>query len=117
MPEPDGITAWLFRIARNHIIDHQRKEKRRDRIHQLLGRSRISARSVESIAEVNDALAKVLDMLDTLNPRDREIVALRVAGGLTSREVADVVGISEVAATGAYYRALDRIVRSIGQNS
>jgi RNA polymerase sigma-70 factor (ECF subfamily) len=113
-PEPDGLAAWLFRIARNLIIDHQRKEKRRDRIHQLLGRSRPQGQTIEAIAETNADLAKVLQMLSRLTPRDREIVALRVAAGLTSREVAEVLGMSEVAATGAYYRALDRISKSVG---
>src|SRR4051794_11054688 len=34
---PERARVWLFRIARNLIIDHWRREKRRGRLLQIIG--------------------------------------------------------------------------------
>ncbi len=56
-------------------------------------------------AELREAVAAVRG----LGRRDRELVALRCAGGLSYAEIADLLGISEDAARTATHRALLRV--------
>ena len=110
-PEPSGVTTWLFRIARNAVIDQRRREGRRGTLLARLGAGRgaVPARSVEDDVSDRDDLRRVLAALDHLGRRDRQLVGLRVAGGLSFAEVAAVCGIRENAARTATHRALQRV--------
>src|SRR3954466_6000949 len=85
--------AWVFGIARNAALDELRKLKRRARLETepedvwSPGPDEQSERAFQR-EEVRAALA-------TLDPRDRDLVALKFAGGLTNSEIAKVLGISE----------------------
>lgn len=107
-PEPDVVPLWLFRIARNRIIDHSRRERRRDRINQVFGRASSGAKSVEEIAAVSARLGEVVTIMARMTERDRMVLGLRLAAGLSNQETAEVLGIKPSAATVAYSRALER---------
>ena len=72
------------------------------------------ARSVKGVKEVQAAMrvemkVRLQEALDTLDPADREILALRQFEGLTNREAAQVLGLGETAASQRYVRALQRL--------
>ena len=52
---------------------------------------------------------KLQQMLNTMEPLDREILALRHFEELTNGEVAHVLGVSKTAASNRYIRALERL--------
>lgn len=107
-PTSGMVAPWLFRIARNLVTDHRRKERRRDRINQLLGRATAGPRNIEDIASTNSELAEMLGVISQLKARDQRLLSLRVFGELTNREVGQVMGMSEIAAMSAVHRALQR---------
>jgi RNA polymerase sigma-70 factor (ECF subfamily) len=72
---------------------------------QLLGRWTTASRHLER-AEVQLAVQAALE---TLDPLDREILALRHFETLTNSECAQVLGLSKSAASKRYVRALTRI--------
>lgn len=88
-----GFRAWLFTLARNRIVDDHRK----------LVRRRTEPLPVEVLAEIGPhadaeteamrALAedRVRSVLDRLTPDQRDVLLLRILGGLTIEEVATVV--------------------------
>jgi RNA polymerase sigma-70 factor (ECF subfamily) len=80
--------------------------------HQLLGR--MSSPSQAAIRE--EQKAKLHEALDTMDPADREVLALRHFERLTAGEAAAELGISESAAKKRYLRALERL-RSIMSSS
>ncbi len=108
-PEPAGVRTWLFRIARNAVIDQYRREGRRRSLIARIGRDRAFPESVEEHAEQRYDLRAVCDAMATLRERDRQLVGLRVAGGLSYAELGHVVGMREGAAKMATQRALDRV--------
>jgi RNA polymerase sigma-70 factor, ECF subfamily len=108
-PDPAGVRAWLFRIARNAVIDQYRREGRRRSLLLRIGRNRDFADSVEESAEVRSDLRSICAALETLRERDRQLVGLRVAGGLRFAEVGEVLGMRESAAKMATHRALERV--------
>lgn len=94
--------AWLYRIARNTIIDEYRRAKPVASIedHQV----RDSTASPEESAVAADAAARLHAALGHLKPQQREIVRLRLHG-LSIAEIAERMNMSENAVKSAQRRA------------
>jgi RNA polymerase sigma-70 factor (ECF subfamily) len=59
---------------------------------------------------------KVTEALESMDPVDREVLALRHFEQLSNGEVAGVLGIEESAASKRYFRALDKLRKIVGNN-
>ena len=57
----------------------------------------------------DERMTQLRAALDTMDPMDREVLALRHFEHLTNKEVADVLGIQKTAASNRYVRALERL--------
>jgi RNA polymerase sigma-70 factor (ECF subfamily) len=85
------IEAWLFRIARNIVIDHYRRSAKRrtipiDETFDVAGTSDIAGE-----VEQRMAMELVNQMMTKLNPDQREVISLRFMGGLSSAEAGAVL--------------------------
>lgn len=80
--------AWLFTIARNAALDELRRRKR---LAPLISEP-VDAPS----ADEDDPLqrAAVRAALAGLDPRERELIALKFGAGLSNAEIAEVIGTS-----------------------
>ena len=54
-------------------------------------------------------MARLLDSVAELGPKDREIISLRYGSGLDTSEVAEVLGVRETVVRTRLWRALDRL--------
>ena len=108
-PDRAGVRTWLFRIARNAVIDQYRREGRRRSLLARIGRDHQFPDSVEENVERGFDLHAIMAAMETLRERDSILVGLRVAGGLSYAEAGQVVGMREGAAKMATHRALDRV--------
>lgn len=99
--------AWLFRIARNAAVDFRRK--RRVTIVPITAVDLTSSEDLLDRAVQAEQLDRLRSHVDRLNDADRELLELRYAGGLRSREIAATVGRSEAAVK----KQLWRIVRGL----
>jgi RNA polymerase sigma-70 factor (ECF subfamily) len=88
--------GWLFQIARNLVLDHQRTGRRRPRIETLEDTPR--AASQETSVEVNEALAALADV-------DRDVFLLREIAGLGYDDIASACGITPDAVRNRIHRA------------
>lgn len=109
VPGPEGVRPWLLAIARNVCVDHARRRWRWLRIASRAGAEPEVFREVAVEAEQALDLRRVLRALERCNPRERQLIGLRVAAGLPYREVAAVMGMTEATTKTATYRALARV--------
>jgi RNA polymerase sigma factor (sigma-70 family) len=136
-PEGRGkFSTWLVAVVRRLCLDHARRTHGRDRgdprseryrleravrreLHKLDGNELVlstlvaqnaSAEDVLSAAEVRDALAIALD---TLEPADRLLVALRFEDDLPAQRIAQVL---DLPSPFHVYRRLETITRTLRQH-
>lgn len=101
---------WLFRIARNALHDHQRRERLRR--HTSLGQLRdlvADAPSPEERLLWEEQVAQLLDAVTLLPERDRELIGLRYGSELDTPEIATLLNIQEAAVRTRLWRALKRL--------
>jgi RNA polymerase sigma-70 factor (ECF subfamily) len=110
-----SVLPWLLRIARNGVIDHRRRHSRRAAVVDRYFGSATEADPVDVVDEVvlRDEVRRVIAAMRLLSDKDRAVLGLRIAAGLPHAEVAEVLGVSEHAATMAARRALARLRRHL----
>jgi RNA polymerase sigma-70 factor (ECF subfamily) len=99
--------AWLFGIARNAALDELR---RRGRQAELAAEpADLDGAAVETGAERSEQRLALRAGLAHLEPRDRELIALKFFAGLGNAEIAAVLGISESNAGTRIHRAVTKL--------
>ena len=99
--------AWLFGIARNAALDELRRRKRTTAI--AAEPEDPEAEAPEDGAEHALRRSTVRAALATLEPRDRELIALKFHAGLDNAELAAVLGVSVSNAGTRLHRALTKL--------
>ena len=94
-PEPGKEQAYLYRMARNLCFDHLRRQKR-------------LAQEPAQISTEQSQYAYI-ELISSLDSREQEVVTLKIVGGLTHREIAKVLGLTEHAAKKRYERAIQKL--------
>jgi RNA polymerase sigma-70 factor (ECF subfamily) len=110
-PGGPPFAGWLFRIARNAVVDHQRRQRRAavplHRVPQELhpkGDQDLAAQAVR-----RETLTHLHATLGTLDPATRDLLLLRFFAQLTVGEIGEAVGISPAAASKRLQRALQTL--------
>jgi len=100
--------AWLFRLARNHVIDHLRSR-----------RPQVGLDEVPYHAEHSEPLAEQLDRdqilrhLQQLSDDQWQVIVLRFYEGLDTRAIAQMLGKTEGAVRQIQVRSLAALRRSM----
>lgn len=113
--DASGFRAWVFVIARHKLIDDARHRQRRP---ELLTEP-TDLRDVEDGSDVEDVVlsrageADLRRLIDALEPRQREVLLLRIFGGLTCEEVSQAVGRRVGAVKALQRRGLESLRRKL----
>jgi RNA polymerase sigma-70 factor (ECF subfamily) len=92
-PGRGSMEAWLFGIARNAALDELRRRKRRATL--ASDPEDEHAPAPEDQAELALRRETVRAALASLDGQERDLIALKFAGGLSNTEIARVLGTSE----------------------
>ena len=91
-----GLKGWLFRTTHNAAVDYIRKETRRRLLHQRQAREAEWYASIHEVRpDQSEQHALVLQYLNILKPKEREVLVLRLQEGMSYKEIASVIQRSE----------------------
>src|SRR3954447_24672701 len=108
--------GWLFRLARNAIIDQSRT--RREHLSLVVAATRESdSASPEAVAFLRDDINRVGAALTDLTDDQREVIELRFFAGLSVAEAAEAMGRQEGTIRGLQFRAIAALRRALGIES
>lgn len=96
--------TWLFKIARNHVYDMCRKQKRQTQLVYHLQDRSLESTSLASSIELQEIIA-------SLPPMQQEIVFLRTIQGFSTSETARILGISSTNVRISLHRARKQIAQ------
>ena len=107
--------AWLFGIARNAALDELRRRKRRANLE--VDPEDLEAATALDQAEHAVRRETVRAAVARLGPRERELVALKFAGGLSNDEIARVVGVSPSNVGTRLHRTMEKLRRDCDEDA
>jgi RNA polymerase sigma-70 factor (ECF subfamily) len=90
----DGhLGQWLYRVCRNGALDVRRKEARMTTLQET--HAEVEADDARGAArEQERAAGQVFQMLESLPERQQEVIRLKFQGGLSYREIANVMDLT-----------------------
>ena len=109
---PDHVKAWLCRAVRNAALKQRRTGDRRQRREERFAAATPSWFESPAAAAIDARHAEAA--LRELTEAEREIVVLRIWGGLTLVEIAGVVNASSAMVFRTYRRGLEQLRRKMG---
>src|SRR4051812_34836653 len=90
-----SFRTWLLTIERRLLLDRRRSEKRRkDRVEIQEGDAATSFDALDGML-ADESQRRLSEAVTRLSPTQRQVFTLRVAEGLSYKEIADAVGTTE----------------------
>jgi RNA polymerase sigma-70 factor (ECF subfamily) len=101
-----SFRTWLFTIERRLLVDRRRAEKRRrDRVEIQEDDASTEYDALDGVV-ANETERRMRQAMSRLSPTQKEVFTLRVAEGLSYKEIAAAVGTTEGAARVHYHNAM-----------
>jgi RNA polymerase sigma-70 factor (ECF subfamily) len=105
--------GWLFRLARNTVIDHVRTRHEHADLDAVIGHAGPEA-GPDEVTVARADLDEVAVALAALTEEQRDAITLRFFAGLSAREAAVVMGKQEGTIRGLQFRAIAALRRQLG---
>lgn len=99
------ISAWLYRIARNLIVDHQRRGNRLTALEES-DDGRVLSLDPQALAESELSWLELRALLSQLTEEQSQVIVLRFIDNLDNAEIAEITGRSVGSVKALQHRAL-----------
>jgi RNA polymerase sigma-70 factor, ECF subfamily len=109
-PARGTFAVWLFALARNAVTDFYRRRTRRRWVplEQIRDLPSDDPQPGEAVMEA-ETRVELLRAVAALADRERDILGLKFAGGLTNRRIAKMMGLSESNVAVIIFRTIRRL--------
>ena len=106
-----GFSTWLLTIARNVAIDHLRARQRPVSYEPLDVEAAVPSPdgTPEQLAVLQSEAQRLNALLATLEPRQRELIAMKYGAEMTNRAIAHATGLSESNVGTILHRAVETL--------
>ena len=104
-----SVAAWLFRIARNTVINHYRDRRSDVGLDQAALDLVDDGPSPPEVVMQAETLDRLYDLVAALPDAQQDLLTLKLVGGLTSDAIGDVLGKSPGAVRVALHRIIARL--------
>ena len=101
-----SFRTWLFTIQRRLLLDRRRSEKRRRDKDELQEDDASTEYDALDSVVADETQKRLQAAVKRLSPTQREVFSLRIAEGMSYKEIADAVGTTEGAARVHYHNAM-----------
>jgi RNA polymerase sigma-70 factor (ECF subfamily) len=108
------FSSWLYRIARNEVIDYYRSKKEHVPLDEVDPEFFAVSGNGPDTAEQNFQMQKVLAVIRTMKPDYQDIIIMRFVEELSLKEVAAALHKSEGAVKLLQHRALRKLETALG---
>ena len=105
--------GWLFRLARNVVIDHVRTRREHVTL-DVIGEKSTDDQGPDELAVLRQEMDSIAHALRRLTPDQREAVELRFFAGLSAKDAAEAMGRQEGTVRGLQFRAIAALRRELG---
>ena len=109
----DHFYGWLFAIARNEMVSHWRQEQARSEGVELESLCERHEDSLMTEPEVIPAM-RLMDLLEALEPAERDLVVLRFVEGLSYEELAVALKLPVGTIKWRIFNARKKLARILG---
>jgi len=119
--EKGPFAGWIFTIAHNTLTDHLRAQKRKRFVSiEMLGQIECAAEAPVDTLVRRERLDELLKAMTMLSDRERNIIGLKFAAGLTNGAISEITGLTKSNVAVIIYRAVQRLrsdLNAMGWNS
>ena len=106
------FAAWAFRIARNAVIDHQRRLRPTEPLGSIAEPA--DSMLLEALSLREEEIRELKAAIRALTPDQQEALALRYGAGMSAEEAARVMGRQAGTIRGLTFRAIEALRRNLG---
>jgi len=104
------FSRWIFTIAHNTLTDYIRLQKRNKVVSlELMGQIACTDDSPVDNLIRREKLDKLLKVLTKLSDRERDLIGLKFAAGLTNVAISEITGLTKSNVAVIIYRAVKRL--------
>jgi RNA polymerase sigma-70 factor (ECF subfamily) len=107
----DQLSAWLYRVAHNLVVDSYRQQSPTDLLPLDEDIVAVTLEGGPSHVAHQEEVARARAALQQLTPLQQQVLVLRFLEELSNAEVAEIVGRTEGAVKGIQHRTLQALRR------
>lgn len=107
------IEFWIFKTARNLSLDHLRQVKRNNLRDVDIADCVIATEDLSYTIEKNETKEIIMNELNNMNPEQSEVFLLKEYSGMSYREIAGLMEISEELVKSRLYKVREKLKTAI----
>jgi RNA polymerase sigma-70 factor (ECF subfamily) len=112
-PDRGSFSSWLYRIARNNVIDYYRKSSRKKTVNVCDFWGIKDKSNLHYDVELKERVEEVEKYLQSLKSEYREIVVMRLWDGLSYAEIAEITEREEANCRMIFSRTISKMKKEL----